>query len=184
MPPAISIEGQVFRQVIDLDINGNPLVNTAGDPYDPGIEIDQERAIIKIEQNLQTFPGFALAYANYLNLNPIWGLAAKTVKQAVPLITRDYHPACGRYYKLAVNFDYDPNGWQSKPLNQGFRQLVSGVQRQILDAAGLPISSPLPLDANGKVLTPPVNPSNIIINAYDVYKTVDFSGVYSFGPIP
>jgi hypothetical protein len=184
LPPGLSVEGQVFQEPIDVDISGNPLVNTAGDPYDPGILVDKQRLAIRIQQNLQSFPSFSFAYVDYLNLNTFCGLSAKTVKLAPPQVTRSYHPACGRYYDCAFSFDYNPNAWQASPLNQGFRQLVSGVQVAITDKNGQPISSPLPLDASGVVLAIPATSGDIITNHYDVYKTVDFNTLFSFGVIP
>ena len=184
LSPALSVEGQVFQEVTDVDISGNPLINTAGDPYDPGIMIDKQRIVVRIQQNLPTFPAFAFGYVDYLNETEFCGQPAKTLKLAPPQVQRLFHPACQRYYDCAFLFDGNPNGWQAKPLNQGFRQLVSGHQVMITDKNGQPITSPLPLDSSGAVLAIPATSSSIITNEYDVYKTIDFNTVFNFGTIP
>lgn len=184
LPPALSVEGQVFQQVTDVDIHGNPLINTAGDPYDPGILIDRQRIVVRIQQNLPTFPTFAFAYVDYLNSQPFCGQPAKTLKLAPPQVQRLFHPACQRYYDCAFVFDGNPNGWQANPLNQGFRQLVGGQQVMITDKNGQPITSPLPLNSAGAVLAIPATASSLITNEYDVYPTVDFNTVFNFGTIP
>lgn len=185
LPAELATEGQNFQAITDQDINGNPLINTAGDPYDPGIEIDKQRQVIRVTINLQTYPNFAVSYTDYLNATPVWGFDQKTLKQAPIQVERLFHPNCGKYFKCHFLFDQNPLGWQAQRMNVGFRQLVSGVQQPIYDSTGQVITTPLPLDSAGRVITPPVNSSALITNKYDVYNVVDFNSLYAiFGSLP
>ena len=41
--------------VADIDINGNPVVNTAGDPFDPPLMEDDPRPVLTIVRNEAIF---------------------------------------------------------------------------------------------------------------------------------
>ena len=67
----ISVESRETQKYVTKDVEGNPIQNTAGEPFEP-IVADFTDVIINIRQNL---PGYAAswlqAYNNSTNLNPV-----------------------------------------------------------------------------------------------------------------
>ena len=89
----------------------------------------------------------------------------------------------GNYWVVEWTIEYNPDTWQAKILNQGYRQIVSGVRRNIL-IDGAPATAPVPLDSSGVALVPPVDSSNIVVLAFDIYPAINFGTTFaSFGTI-
>lgn len=190
-PIEVAINGEIYTQICDFDISGNPIVNTAGDPFDPPVERDQTRCRIEITQNLSTLAtggsnpiATLLGYANSIN-NDVWfGFPVKTVKFQPPIIVPKYSQfADVIYYRVTYVFDYNPDTWTKKVENVGYRQLVtvSGVTTQqpiLIDGAFA--TAPAYLDASGHYIPPPINSSDIDELSFDIYSQIDFTTTFAF----
>lgn len=168
-----SLEFAQFERIVDVDADGNPVLNTAGDPFDPPVTRDDSRPILKIVRNEATFrPVFILGFRDCINESEFRGFPAGTVKcQPIP-VRRAWHPIPGYYYIHAYEFHIDEDGWNKPVLSQGLRAIDgSGNRRQIL-IEGHPATSPVPLDENGAELAVGADPFYVTPKRY---ASKDFS---------
>lgn len=165
-----------FERVVDKDTAGNAILNSAGDPFDPPLVIDDSRPVIQFTRNELTFDA-ALAYSYRDKLNSaIWnGGAPKTWKINAITGKRDFHAEVGFYWIVDYEFEYNPLTWRKIILNQGMTQKVGGVKKSILSSDGVPISQPAPLSSSGAQVPPSSLPGSAVWLTFDVYETTDFA---------
>jgi hypothetical protein len=182
----IKMNGVNYEQIVDLDVYGNPVVNTAGDYFDPPVTRDQTRCVLEVTRNEVGFsPATIYTYANKVNLATWNGFAARTVKIAPPSVVPMWSQFSSEVYsRVTYTFEYDPDGWDKTVLNQGNRYLSYGgggcggggaVRYNARDDKGDLVTSPVLLDSLGRKLTQPINESNVVVLTYQIYETLDFS---------
>jgi hypothetical protein len=165
-------ENRFEKQVFE-DRNGDPVVNSAGDYFDPPVSADDSRPTLRIVRNERTYdPIYANSWKDTLNADTFFGFAPATVKLSVPLGELEYNPICGFYYVVTYQFEVNANGWKKQILDQGMRQVVSGVKSNILDDNGEQISSPALLDGSGKKLATGGTPASL---TFEIYQESDFT---------
>jgi hypothetical protein len=178
----LEIEGGFapFDRIVDEDQDGNAVVNAAYDYFDPPVTVEDPRPTLTLVRNEAAIDwALIYMYRNAVNTDVFWGAAPGQVKVVgiKPKRMWDQYLAAynitpgGYYWVTTYEFDFNPDGWHSKVLNQGMRQLVSGVQTQI-SIGGIPITSPALLDATGAVLTPGADP---VYLEFVVYPEKEFS---------
>lgn len=160
-----------------------PIVNTALDPFDPPVELDDPRPVLTVTVNLawEAFnPALAYSYRNAVNADEFFGVPAGYVKAMPPRARKVVHPEVGRYWQVTYEFHFNPDGWVKFVLNQGTRQLNADGDgyESILTETGQPVSDPVPLDADGRALPPDGEP---IWLPFTVYPVRPFPSFYGFG---
>ena len=140
-----------------VDDDGNPVVNTAGVAYDPPIEITSQNIIYNYERNeaYHASESTIAGYINHLNSSSFSGKAPRYVR------CRKFKPDEQReknltYYKVNYEFEYNPFGFDPRPLSRGVLQL-DGIPKKLVrikDKQGRDITSPIPLDEDGYALEP------------------------------
>jgi hypothetical protein len=176
----VSIEGIEQQRPCDIDVDGKIVANSAGQPYDPPVMLDEVRCMIRIARNEKLLsPAQILSFANKINLNPWQGFAPKTCKMLCPRVVPKYSPFLNvLYYRVEYQIEHNPRGWAEKVLDAGYQWLDKSTTpaklRQILDAQGLTLTSPALLDGTGKPLKLPAAPADIIYNTHNKYYTADF----------
>lgn len=182
IPIRVTIEGIKTEKPADFDIHDNPIVNSAGDPYDPPVIREQLACVIKIERKEKSLaPAQILAFANKVNSAPWQGLDQTTCKMDPPLIVPAYSQFLDViYYEVSYTIHYNPDGWQPEVPDQGFRALDQSVSppqlKDLLDRHGQKATEPMFLDGTGNALTLPVGSSNpVFTTVYDIYEEADFN---------
>ncbi len=176
MPIEVSWSLRDHETVLDTDQNGNAVLNTAGDPFDPPAVIDDPRLVMTVVRNEQLFNiAWVLKYRNAVNSDPFAGFDPLTCKVLNISGRSQWHQDAGWYYQttyefefLAAYIDYDTNtGFRPRILSQGFRAIssVTGLPYHIT-LKGLPINSPMLLDKNGYLLATNATPYWITYQAY------------------
>jgi hypothetical protein len=192
--PHVTFEGVNAQRLCEVDYQGDPLLNTAYDNYDPIPEVDDVKCVIRVKQNLSTFsPATIFFYSNLINSDTWFGMVPHTVKCDPPKGTVAYHQACGSYWEVEWSFLCNPNqvydpttsswitlGWDKRIPSRGYRQLVSGSWQKIVNADGSDIDQAAFLSSAGAALTPPVSPTNIVFTTYQVYRSVNFGSTFGF----
>jgi hypothetical protein len=181
-PIKISFGGTKFQRPIDetpADASGNSeaILNSAGDYFDPPVEVDDNRPTIRIIRNEQYFnAGYALTFKDVTNTADWNGFPAGTVKMALPLGDLEFSPVCGFYFVVTYEFEIKPEGWKLKILDRGLKVLDpdTGEQLVIVDPDGKPVTSPSLLDGAGNELSPDADP---FFMEYDGYLSQDFSAL-------
>lgn len=164
-----------FQEAVTQDRDGNPILNTAFDPFDPPISKDQSRPILGLVRNEANFDqDLADSLRDTVNDASWWGAAAGKVKLRSISANRTYNAdAGGWYWEVSYEFQFNRDGWNSKPLNAGFRQLnAAGDAQEQIYRDGNPVSSPVPLGTDGRALSPSGTP---IFMDFPVYSESDFS---------
>lgn len=152
--------------------NGVPVENTAGDPYDPPIEVERSKYGIQVrwwamvegfdfEAHMQfadkvneepitilgvTYPEHTLRVSS-LTPKPIWDVIETEIsEQTVRLVSL--------VWELNATLEYDPDTHKIEVLNAGKRYLPggTGTLRAIIDGTGSTVSDPVPLAADGDIL--------------------------------
>ena len=80
--------------VVDIDINGNAIMNTAGDRFDPPLMEDDPRFVLTVIRNEQSFnQSIQVQYRNAINADPFAGydplmVRVLSIKSRKPLSSR------------------------------------------------------------------------------------------------
>jgi hypothetical protein len=186
MPIEVTWNLRDHEAVVEYDFNGNPVLNTASDPYDPPVTVDDPRLLMTVVRNERLFNiSWVLAYRNAVNSDPFAGFPPLTCKVLNIGSRSQWHQDAGWYYQTTYEFefttaaiDYATNtGFRKKIVNQGFRAIssVTGKPNQIL-LKGVPVSAPMLLDQNGALLPPNTTP---YYSVFQVYPELPFS-VFGF----
>lgn len=136
-----------------------PIVNSAGDPFLPPVEVEKPAAIVSIGLNSATPPTVAwLNAVGSLNANSMvigpYTVSAAQAKLTNVSAQRVYENGAA-YWRWTVNFELRDN-WEYKIMDAGRRELYTAPtthKRAIIDpVSGQAVSQPVPLSA-GKVTT-------------------------------
>ncbi len=183
-PIKINWSWSQFERIVDEDINGNAVVNAAGDYFDPPLVRDDSRPLLAIVRNEQNFTSArAGQFKDAVNSDSWFGYAPKQVKCSNISASLEYNPICGFYYIVSYEFaiNTESTGWQKEILNQGLRYLNGSTRTNVL-INGAPATAPVPLDNSGAVLPPSGTP---VFLAFDIYPEVSFSGLgFDFAGAP
>ena len=188
-PAKIQWRTNQYRQAIEKDITGKAILNSAGDYFDPPIEVDRSRWTASVSKNVATVPGYLLDYADAINNNSfsISGLSVEQYTAKVQDISISELKIEGDvlYYEFSYSLEFRREKWQPfEVLDQGYRNkvlLTEGGQtvshlEHIMDAGKprRPVSSPVLLDGAGKVLADPT-PQRAKFIDFTVYYARSFS---------
>lgn len=159
MPIDVSWTLRDHEVVADIDIYGNPIQNTAGDPFDPPIIDDDPRPTMTVVRNEAVFNYSLFAqYRRAINSDMFAGynpLQSRVVNISPKSI---FHQDVGWYYQTTYEFEFNPpfspysnvNGYRRTVLNQGIRAIsaVSGRKYHVT-FRGIPATEPVLLRQSG-----------------------------------
>lgn len=206
-PALWSAQTKTYEVPVTHDINKNPITNTAGDFFPDakkritGWQFTAELSVPDVDLDwIDDFTDCTNDNAVVVRrkLCPRGTLAFTSGTIGKP--QRDN----GVWHcPSSFTFEYSPLGWKFKPLNKGYRELVTHRRfdqgsrsiveykriEEIVDAKGQPISEPAFLNREGRrprtrteagnalteVVKVPIEPSDIITLEYDVLPFVDFN---------
>lgn len=158
-PPIFSLDFQEYQRVVDRDIFGRPIVNSAGAPFSPLPEVDDTRFILTMERyELEPPWDLILSYQDAVNSDWFLGFAPGVAKvkmkcQAVwennVYCWKVTYIFSFRSLVLINNLPY--SGWDLHLLDQGLYDLdpATNAIRYIQDRSGVPVSEPVLLDGKG-----------------------------------
>lgn len=178
-PIKVSFGGDKTEKVIAKDKADNPIVNSAGDPFDPPITIDDSRSTMTVTRNeLVSAFDITLAemYRDKINSADWNGFEALSVKCGIITTSEPQYDSNAQvyYYTVTYPFTIDRKGWLKDILDAGCNELdADGVPAPIMNK-GQQVSDPVPLDGTGHRLDVGADPVFITI---DAYESVDFDGL-------
>lgn len=163
----------------DQDNAGNPIVNSAGQSFDPPIEKDESRLVLSVDVNVASFDPILISqYKDSVNNGEFWGCPPKTVKFMNASAELDFSGDCpvnnGFFWAVTWEFEVKEDTWAKKILDQGLMCLdtSTGNLQHCADEEGQPSSEPLLLDGAGHQAAVGASP---IYLTFDVYNEMDFS---------
>lgn len=179
--PTLRTRSEVEEIAALKDRDGVPILNTAGDPFDPPLPRNRRTIVFEITRLERYFdPDLIDQYEDAVNATEWLGRPAESFK--VLSITGDCNwvDDVGGYawtvvytigYRKPVETSAGPvSGWADLVLNAGLRQKVAGARKQItVDNA--PVASPVPLKADGTAAAPADDP---VYLTFKLCQTADF----------
>jgi hypothetical protein len=160
MPARVRFENATTQVAAFEDVDGNPIINSAGCPYDPPLMRDVVRATLYVERNESPSavnPATLTALSNTVNLEPFNGWPAKTVRLApIKMPEVQYSQATNTfYYPFVYQFEINFDTWTKQVLNAGYLQLDPEGNLTPILIAGQPATVPVPLDEDGHAILRP-----------------------------
>jgi hypothetical protein len=172
-PSTESWSFQQFTRATDQDVNGNAIVNSAGDPFAQAVQVDDSRPVLSVTRNQATFNApLAYLYKDKTNRDPFRGAPAGTVKVMDISGQQQHDQTFGTYWQVKVEVQFNIEGWDKVLLDQGFRELdgTSGELKPITNN-GVVVSDPHLLDGVGAALPAGGTPQ---FGTYRVYGRMPF----------
>ena len=171
VPLEISWGAAQFQRTTIDDIFGNPILNTAGDSYEP-IDVDDSRLILTVVRNEVAYdPQLAAAYKDAINADEFLGAPKYTIKASPVQTQRIEDQIFGVYYRSTYTFHYNPDTWKKKLLCRGLHYLVDGKKHNCM-IQRVEVTEPVHLDKDGRQLEPGGTP---YYQTFRIYKELPFS---------
>jgi hypothetical protein len=119
-----------FTKPLTRDVDGNAIINSAGDYFDPPIEIDTSRWSIVIEKKVAAVPSYILSYANTINEAAITidgvVIGEKVAKLSEISISEKDTAQGEEFYTFTYRLELanaDEGDWVVKVLDQGLHEI-------------------------------------------------------------
>jgi len=182
MPPEIEGDSEMSQVFTTEDKDGRPMLNAAGDPFEP-VEKDDPRGVIRITRNFPSIPSFVSTYINKVNSDGF----------SIPGIPASFAPRTAKFQRfrfgkrqiqndipfvpVTVELAIKSSTWDQRRLEEGFYYLASGVRKRI-QINGADSVELVPLTAAGAILTNPT-PTNAVYVIKKIYEEVPFGVLFS-----
>jgi hypothetical protein len=196
-PPVVRWGSSVSNEKIDKDINGQAIVNSAKEPFDPPITEDVYDTTLTISENVKNFNDEAAAYyTGKVNSGTFYGKPPGSVR-CVEYSSETAWFGKIKYYRIvkgfiirlpAVGAEKGVKGWTKRILDQGFTVLAEPHIRAdkpsilIMVKNGTVeerISEPALLDGKGQLLEPSAagepQPGHFL--SFETIRAVSFSSL-------
>jgi hypothetical protein len=172
-----------FQRPAVFDRNGNFIVNSAGDPFDPPNMMDDSRRVVTVQKNLAVVPTWILDYQDAVNSDSFTvdgvTVAAGCAKMQVVTVGERNRRNGTVFRTVSFTIHLQREGWLLRPLDAGFRE-IGGASEGLINIKNpgddeLP-GAPVPLDGSGAALTNP-SFSTCVFLPFEVYATRAFSSL-------
>jgi len=183
-----------YNKAIHKDVDGQAIMNSAGEYFDPPPEKELFRWTATVTTNVPAIPTFILEFGEGGPINsgpftiqgvPVDSQVARVSDmdiselQSATLDDGEGGTRIVEYFVFAYTLEFRRETWALKLLDQGMRQLDPNDDTKriaIKDDAVPPkeVKRPWPLDGNGKRLDNP-SPDNAVELSFDVIEAADFS---------
>lgn len=190
----ISFQSEIYQEVVTVDINGDAVLNSAGDFFVEAPMRDAARLIATVQVNLTSVPAWILSYQNAINNSAITigGLAVgqyKAKMQNIRVSERKYRGSTA-YYELTFDVHLNKDTWIYRPVDNGLRYLATIPNESTSDSDDTivalknivnpgdqqEVTTPVLLDGNGGIVTDPT-PANAVYLEYHIYPELDFTAL-------
>jgi hypothetical protein len=179
----ISWGSEQFQRPLIVDKNGDAVVNSAGDPFDPPAMIDDSRRVVTVQKNLTAVPTWILDYQDAVNNDAfsVDGVSIAIGQAKMQLVTvgpvQERNGTLFRQVNFQIQFQRD--GWAVDILDAGFREkdpADSTKRIAITLDDGTDPSTPVLLNGSGSKLDDPT-PATAQFISFDAYKERAFSSL-------
>lgn len=176
-PTEIEWGSNKFTKVLTQANDGTPVKNSAGESFDPPLEVEEYRLTLKFVRNEANYdPNVLGVFFNTTNMTAWYGFQPNEVVCRGISASRQYEKG-SYYWKVTYEFEAKPGegnlAWAFRVLDQGYFELdVSGNKLLIRDKFLAPLTAPALLDGTGKKLAAGAAP--VFLNVF-AYKGRDFN---------
>lgn len=183
-PPKLSWSTVSFSEDFVKTVDGKAVVNSAGDHYDPPIQVQRSRWQVTYTKNVAAVPATLTQYIDAINSDTftIGGLTVlpRCAKLDAISISGPNVENGVTYWELAYTFSFCRSGdtWQPKILDAGMYERIEVEQGKYIKRRirlnGEPVTSPVLLDGNGRVLQNP-SPDTAVWREFKAYQELPFA---------
>lgn len=173
-PRDYNIVQNTYMEASEFDAYGDDILNSAGDPFLPPIELPKVEIIVTVGLNDVSAPSLAWlgaqnkTNANTITVGPYTGTAGKwklNKLSAVPVYENNL-----AYWRWTMEWAYRADGWEKMIVDKGMREKTAAGERQPVDmGSGLSPSQPILLNGAGRKLptgTRPYHLSFVVFRPY------------------
>jgi hypothetical protein len=129
-PIKYHLEWASFTRIIEKDINGDAVTNSAGDLFDPPVEIDDARPVLVAVKNmwpLENIIALSIQYKNAVNTDTFFDAPARTAKvesiQSGQLLYENGYD----YYAVTFRVQFNQDTWDVELVDRGSQIMVRNV---------------------------------------------------------
>lgn len=171
-----------YQRVADTDNNGQGIVNSAGDPFDPPSMRDDSRRTVTITSNQPFVPAWVLSYQDAVN-SSVCGIDGVTISAGLAKCQhvdvspwRERNGISYRIVRLTIHISQD--GWKLKLLDAGFRERDDDNKLKLItsESDGGQPPGPVLLNGNGAAILDP-SPADAVFLEFSVYPELDFGAL-------
>ena len=195
-PPVISGSFVSVIMPAEKDMDGEPITNSADEPFIPAIEIEDHEDTLIYEINTATISLATRAkYTRSVNDAPLWGLPARCVRLVQWGWDVAYYGQCNNYIRNRLEFAIRPadRPWDFNILDQGTRIKIgfiadpsgqfdpSPIYDTVKDRKDEGLNGPFQLDGKGLQLK---KDSPAVFLTKKVYAEQDYSALPIQDPLP
>lgn len=185
-PWEIDYDGESYQTIAEFDKFGTGAMNSAGQYFDPPLQVDNTRGVLTITRNEPFFDGdLVRTYQESINSDTFLGGPPYTVKckriKAKRVfenfqISEGVEPLVVEYWPTTYEFHYWYKTWWLFPLDQGRYELDSGGTSlvSIKDSDDTAVVDPVPLDGAGHQVPPASLPGGAVFMTYRYYRELPF----------
>lgn len=163
--------------VKDLSEEEAPVVNSAGQPFDPPISLPSANTTLSITGFTAVGDGSKIKrYMNKVNEHAFLGWDPGEARCTQYQLTSVYENGAF-FWQVDVTIEFKDGGWNPvEVLDAGtlYKKSASLPLQPILDRAGNPVTAPVPLNGFGEPLTAGADP---VYLEFQGYATVDFANL-------
>lgn len=181
-PPEIDWGGEAQGEVMYIDLDGKPCVNSAGDRYDP----QPEREVLGSSVNITRFekknPALVIEEFSLTSNEDPFGIRQPGEAKIGIITARLVYENGAPFWSVRYPIAFNRKGWNFMPVDNGHRKLLSDgkTRRRCHDDMGNTSPVPVLLDGKGNELlptgTPPVlNPVIFPEKGYKRYERVEWA---------
>jgi len=176
-PAVIKWNTVLYREAVEKDVDGDAILNSAGDYFDPPIERDRSNWTCVVRKNLANPPTWLLDYNNCpINSSSftVDGVSVQARKARLSMIDIGEKQIENdvNFRTVTITLEFKKEGWQASILDQGLKEVDGGVLKPIT-VDGKSITSPQLLSGGVHIDAP--TPANAVFLDYDIYDEKDFS---------
>lgn len=164
-----------YQREFTREINGDGVVNSAGDPFDPPYVIDDARWAVSVRKNVPAVPAAILSYRNAINSGTfvIDGIPVGTRRGKLSTIHigewQVRNDVAYRLFSYILQLkDSSEDDWRPRLLDRGLYEIVGGKPQPIKvkgvgDEVGEAVTTPKQLDGSGVAITNPTAATAIFL---------------------
>lgn len=171
----ISWSTEQFQKVAAYEYNGDGIVNSAGDPFDPPAMMDDSRRVVTVLKMMTEVPSWILSYQDAVNSDAFTvdgvSIGIGKAKMQRVSVSEPRQINLTYYREVTMEIHLQRDGWDLQILDAGFRDSSFNT---LYNTDGTRPTAPIPLNGLGAKLNSS-NPADAVFLPFTVYTALPFS---------
>lgn len=176
-PAVTTWQTESSQEMATRDMDGEAILNTAGDYYETGVPVNVANWTVKVRKNIPYIPYWIGDYRNAIN-----SAAFRIDGYTVPAYAAKVTGISIGSWQVQNEIWYRPldltiqirDTWRKHIMNMGLYRKVDGKRIKCVDDEGVAATKPMHLKTDGTQLTDPT-PATVVFNEHSVYPELPFS---------